>query len=80
LPRKDPVPILLAIFAVIWALVLVGTILIFEFIVPMQIFHSSLDSILKGVFATILVVVWLGLFILMRNAMVRRQLPQVVNN
>jgi hypothetical protein len=77
--RKDPLPIFLAIFTVIWALVLVGTIIIFEFIVPMQIFHSYLDGIMKGVFATILVVVWLGLFVLMRNAMVRRQLPHVTN-
>jgi hypothetical protein len=45
----------------------------------MQIFHSYLDGIMKGVFATILVVVWLGLFVLMRNAMVRRQLPHVTN-
>jgi len=58
----------------IWVLVLAGTIIIFEFIVPLNIFHSILDGITKGVLATILVVVWLGLFAVLRNAMVKRQL------
>ena len=65
---------LLGIFAIIWILVLAGTIIIFEFIVPLHLFHSVLDGITKGILSTILVVVWLGLFVVLRNAMVRRQL------
>jgi hypothetical protein len=59
---------------VAWALVLVGTILIFEYIVPLVIFHSFLDSVVKGILATLLVGVWLYLFVKMRNYMIRSQL------
>ncbi|MHB1868630.1 MAG: hypothetical protein ACYCPP_06755 [Nitrososphaerales archaeon] len=71
----NPVLMLIGIFTIIWALVLAGTIIIFKFIVPLDIFHSILDGITKGFLTTILVVVWLGLFVAMRNVMVRRQLP-----
>ena len=70
-------PMLLAIFTMVWLLVLAGAIIIFEFIVPLAIFHSFLDGVTKGILATILVVVWIGLFMLMRNAMETRRLrPQ----
>ncbi|MGI0092205.1 MAG: hypothetical protein ACREBS_10900 [Nitrososphaerales archaeon] len=72
--RRDPVQMLAVIFAAIWLLVLIGTIIVFRYIVPIMIFHSFLDSILKGVLATMLVVIWLALFVALRNAMVRRQL------
>ena len=72
--KGDPVQMLLAIFAAIWLLVLMGAIIIFEFIVPLAVFHSFLDSVLKGVLATILAVIWLALFVALRNLMVRRQL------
>jgi len=68
---------LLGIFTAAWALVLVGTVLIFRYIVPLTIFHSFLDSVLKGVLAMILVAVWLVLFVEMRNLMIRTQLRLV---
>jgi len=68
---------LIGIFTVAWVLVLVGTVIIFEYIVPLDIFHSFLDSIVKGVLATILVIVWLFLFVKMRNFMIRTQLRLV---
>ncbi len=55
-------------------LVLVGTIIVFGYIVPLQISPFFLDSIVKGILATILVVVWLFLFVQMRNIMVKSQL------
>ena len=72
--KSNPLLLLIVIFTATWALVLVGTIIIFEFIVPFVFFHSLLDSILKATLSTVLVVVWLFLFVAMRNAMVRRQL------
>ena len=68
---------LLGIFTAALALVLVGTVLIFKYIVPLTIFHSFLDSVMKGVLATILVAVWLVLFVEMRNLMIRTQLRLV---
>ena len=68
---------LLGIFTAAWALVLVGTVLIFRYIVPLTIFHSFLDGVVKGVLATILVAVWLVLFVEMRNLMIRTQLRLV---
>jgi hypothetical protein len=74
LASRNPVLLLEEIFAAVWLLVLAGTIIIFEFIVPLDLFHSLLDGVTKGVLALILVVVWFEVFILLRNAMVRRQL------
>ncbi len=51
--------------------------IIFGYIVPLDIFHSLLDGIVKGVLATILVVVWLFLFVEMRDVMIRTQLRLV---
>jgi hypothetical protein len=68
---------LIGIFTAAWVLVLLGTVLIFEYIVPLAIFHSFLDSIVKGILATVLVAVWLLLFVGMRNIMVRTQLRLV---
>jgi hypothetical protein len=65
-----------AILAVIWLLVLLGTVLIFHYIVPFVYFHSFLDSILKGVFTAILVGIWLAVFIGLTNAFVRRFILQ----
>jgi len=70
----DTVKTLIGIFTIVWILVLVGTVVVFEFIVPLVVFHSFLDSILKGVLATILVLVWLFLFYEMQNVMERTQL------
>jgi len=68
---------LIGIFTAAWVLVLLGTVLIFEYIVPLAIFHSFLDSIVKGILATVLVAVWLLLFVGMRNIMIRTQLRLV---
>ena len=65
---------LVVIFTAAWALVLIGTVLIFAYIVPLKIFHSFLDGIVKGVLTTILVVAWLYLFVKMRNLMIKTQL------
>jgi hypothetical protein len=74
-PREESIMFLLAIFKAAWALVLFGTVMIFEFIVPLNLFQSFfLNSIIKGVLTTILVGIWLLLFLEMRNAMVRNQL------
>jgi hypothetical protein len=72
--ERDPIKTLLVIFTAAWALVLIGTVLIFEYIVPLDILHSFLDGIVKGVLATILVIIWLLLFVAMRNVMVNTQL------
>ncbi len=72
--ERNPVITLIGIFTAAWLLVLVGTVLIFEYIVPLTIFHSFLDGIVKGVLATILVLIWLLLFDEMRNVMVKTQL------
>jgi hypothetical protein len=40
----------------------------------LNIFHSSLDGVAKGVLTTILVIVWIGLFAVMGNTMEKRQL------
>lgn len=65
---------LIGIFTAAWVLVLVGTIIVFGFIIPLVVFHSFLDGILKGILATILVLIWLFLFVQMRNVMVKSQL------
>lgn len=74
-PREESMAFLLGIFTAAWALVLIGTVLIFAFIIPLNPFQSFFEnSIIKGVLTTILVGVWLLLFLEMRNAMVRNQL------
>lgn len=65
---------LLATFAIAWLLVLLGTIVIFEVIIPFQYFRYILDGILKGVFTLILAVVWLAAMIGMRNYIVRKRI------
>lgn len=65
---------LVAVFAIAWLLVLLGVIVIFEFIVPFQFCSCFYDSVAKGVFATVLSVAWLFALVLMRNVLVRRTL------
>ncbi len=65
---------LIGIFTASWALVLIGVIVIFRYIVPLVVFGSFLDSIVKGALSTILVLIWLFLFVQMRNIMVKSQL------
>jgi TRAP-type C4-dicarboxylate transport system permease large subunit len=64
----------MGIFTAAWVLVLLGTIIVFGFIIPLEVFHSFFDGILKGILATILVMIWLFLFVQMRNVMVKSQL------
>jgi hypothetical protein len=63
----------MGIFATAWALVLAGAILIFEVIIPYQYCACSLDGVLKGVFVTILGVIWLATMVGMRNLLVKRK-------
>ena len=72
--ERDSLRTLIGIFTAAWLLVLFGTVIIFEFIVPLDLFHSFLDSVVKGVLGLILVAVWLYLFVEMRNHMVNTQL------
>jgi len=65
---------LIGIFTAVWILVLFGTVIIFEYIVPLAIFHSFLDGIVKGILTTILVLIWLFIFYEMQKFMVRTQL------
>jgi hypothetical protein len=70
----DTIRTLFGIFTAVWILVLLGTVIIFEYIVPLTIFHSFLDGIVKGILASILVLVWLFIFYEMQKMMVRTQL------
>jgi hypothetical protein len=71
----DPVKTLMLIFTAVWVLVLVGTILIFEFIVPFNPLNSFfLNSTLKGVLSLILAGVWVYLFASLRNVVMKREL------
>lgn len=72
---RSAVVMLAGIFTAAWLLVLLGTVLIFEFIVPLNIVHSLLlNGVVKGVLATMLVIVWLFLFVKMRDYMIKTQL------
>ncbi len=64
---------LMAIFAVVWILILAGTIIIFEFIVPLRVVQNLLNGFVQAGFTLLLVMVWLGIFLRMRNHMVKRQ-------
>jgi hypothetical protein len=70
--NSSPLIAILGILTAIWLLVLAGTVIIFGYIVPFAYFHNFLDSILKGTFSTILVLVWLGIFIGLTNSFVGR--------
>jgi hypothetical protein len=73
--ERESIAFLLVVFTAAWGLVLVGTVLIFEFIVPLNLFPSFfINSTFKGFLAAILVGIWLFLFLEMRNAVVRIQL------
>lgn len=72
--ERDPIIMLIGIFTAAWLLVLIGTVMIFEYIVPMTIFHSLLDGLVKGILTTILIVIWLALFAKMRDVMIDTQL------
>jgi pilus assembly protein TadC len=73
--KERPIFILLAIFTIAWLLVLVGSAVIFEFIVPFHYWGGFTDRIAKGVFATVLGLVWLYALALLRNLLVRRTIP-----
>jgi hypothetical protein len=65
---------LLVIFALAWILVLVGTILIFEFIVPQNFCPGICNGVAKGAAATVMGVLWLLALLAMRNILIRRTL------
>ena len=64
---------LMTIFSIVWILILAGTIIIFEFIVPLKIFQGLLNGLVQGGLTLILALVWVGIFLFMRNQMVKRQ-------
>ncbi len=65
---------LFTIFTIAWLLVLVGTIIIFEFIVPFHYWGGIYDSVAKGIFTTILGLVWLYALVLLRDVFVKRNI------
>ena len=65
---------LVAIFGAAWLLVLIGAILIFEFIVPVTICGCFFDGVVKAGLAAILGAVWLLIMVAMRNLLVRKSL------
>lgn len=73
--KERPIQILLVIFTIAWLLVLIGSVLIFEFIIPFHYWGGFSDSVAKGVFATILGLVWLYILALLRNLLVKRTIP-----
>ena len=75
MPETDPVKTLILIFTAVWGLVLFGVILIFKFIIPLNLFESFfLNSILKAALSLVLVVAWLILFAGLRNIVMKREL------
>jgi hypothetical protein len=68
----EPIAEMIAIFSIAWVLVLVGTIVIFEYIVPFTYCACFYDSIAKAGLAIVLAVVWLLAMVAMRDVMVRR--------
>ena len=73
--KEKPLLELYGIFTAVWLLVLLGTILIFDLIVPFHYWGGIYDSFAKGIFASILALIWLYAFILLRDAFVRRNIP-----
>ncbi|MHB8566663.1 MAG: hypothetical protein ACYC7D_08395 [Nitrososphaerales archaeon] len=67
---------LITIFAIAWLLVLLGAIVIFEFIIPFEFCSCFYDGILKGLLTSILAVAWLVAMITMRNSIVRKRILQ----
>ncbi|MHB1908922.1 MAG: hypothetical protein ACYCQJ_08630 [Nitrososphaerales archaeon] len=70
----SPLGFLLGIFTVVWLLVLFGTVLIFKVIVPFTYCSCSYDSVAKAGFTTILALVWLYIFVILRDVFVRRRI------
>jgi hypothetical protein len=74
LEKEKPMLALFAIFTIAWLLVLIGTIIIFKFIVPFYYWGRIYDSIAKGVFTTILALVWLYSLAFLRDIIVKRNI------
>jgi hypothetical protein len=70
--KEKPVVALFAVFTIAWVLVLIGTIIIFEFIVPFHYWGGIYDSIAKGTFTTVLALVWLYTLAFLRDIVVKR--------
>ena len=62
------------IFTISWSLVLLGVIVIFEFIVPFTYCSCFYDNVLKGLMGLVLGGVWLAAMIFMRNIYVGRNI------
>lgn len=71
---RKPMISLLVIFTLAWLLVLVGTVIIFQFIVPFHYWGGIYDSFAKGIFALILALGWLYAMALLRDVFVRRNI------
>jgi hypothetical protein len=74
LEKQKPMVALFAIFTIAWLLVLVGTIVIFKFIVPFHYWGGMYDSVTKGALTTILALVWLYTFGFLRSVFVKRNI------
>lgn len=74
--RETPMLTLIGIFTIAWLLVLGGTVIIFHLIVPFSYWGGFADSIAKGIFTTVLGLVWLYALSLLRNLIVKLSLPE----
>lgn len=74
MPERNPLPALLAILTVAWLLILIGAVIVFNYIVPFSYFHSFADSVAKGVFGTIAALLWLLAMAKMRDLFVRKEI------
>jgi hypothetical protein len=73
--KQRPIFILLGIFTIAWLLVLIGSVVIFEFIIPFHYWGGFTDSIAKGAFATVLGLIWLYALALLRNLLAKKTIP-----
>lgn len=67
---------LLAIFTAAWALILLGSVVIFALIVRLQVPHPFLDDAAKVLLSAGLALLWLQLFRKLRDMYVRRYLKR----
>ncbi|MGI0079687.1 MAG: hypothetical protein ACRECH_08685 [Nitrososphaerales archaeon] len=71
---RSPLISLFGILTAAWLLILVGVVVIFNYIVPFSYFHSYADSVAKGGFGTIVSLLWLFAMVKMRDYFVRTRI------
>ena len=74
MPESNPLPALIAILTAAWLLILLGAVVIFNYIVPFSLFHSYADSVAKGIFGTVVGLLWLFAMAKMKDYFVRKKI------